>query len=364
MPQLLTSRRVRCRVTVGAPFTTTPLSDAFTSQTLESVRGNATRFEFGFFDVLGTALDLSEVQSLNLKLQPSQTVDSPLADKTITVLDLTLDAATWDDGSKEHAVFQFSNAEMNIDPQGERRTLWLVITAITIGGDEVTLTGGAFFLHEDNNGSLATPPENPGAYLTVEQGDARYYAGSIIRTLAEGPPENAVATGNFSFPGMTAPAHANEMLIRVGLTDEWTNDGIAFSEWVGNPAQKYLTITGGIWRLLVDEIPVLESEDDGAELPWLSENWYTIGSGVATSLTPVLEMSGGTTATAVDQRCHVTDGGGNSLIYTATVAGVGTSKWKLTGPAGVQEDPNIPGAYVIAAPDSNYATAYTTYTPS
>lgn len=71
-----------------------------------------------------------------------------------------------------------------------------------------------------------------------------------------------------------------------------------------------------------------------------------------------------TTATAVDQRCHVTDGGGDSLIYTATVAGVGMSKWKLTGPAGVQEDPNIPGAYVIAAPDADYATTYTTYTPS
>lgn len=213
MPQILTSRRVRCRVPVGAPFTTTPLQDAFTSQTLESVRGNATRFEFGFFDVIGTPLDLSEVESLNLKLQPSQTVDSPLADKTITTLDLSLDAATWDDGSKQHAVFQFSNAEMNINPQGERRALWLVITAITTGGDEITLTAGWFFLHEDNNGSLATPPENPGAYMTLEQGDARYRRSLVLESS---PVDSTFAQGSISTPASTFAALSNGTLITVG----------------------------------------------------------------------------------------------------------------------------------------------------
>ena len=184
---LLESRTVRAAITVGQPFATTRLIDVATGQMIETVRGNYTRFEFGFFDAAGTALDLSEIQSLNLKLQPSQTEDGVLADQTLTVLDNTLTAGTWADGTKQHAVFEFTNAAMNIDPAGTVRQLWLVLTGLTTTGREITPIGSSMLLHEDNNGSLATPPENPGSYLTVDQGDARYPR-SITRTLAQGYP--------------------------------------------------------------------------------------------------------------------------------------------------------------------------------
>jgi|GEM_PF-4174748 len=172
---LLSNRLVRCASAIGSPFPAT-LQDQRTSQTPETVRGNATRFEFGFFTPQGELYDLSNVQSINLKLQPSQTTSGTLADQTIAAedLDLTLDAETWADGTKAHAAFDFSNAEMNLDPQGARRTLWLVATAIMISGKEVTLAAGNFFLHEDNNVAEDPPPENPGTLITLEQADARY----------------------------------------------------------------------------------------------------------------------------------------------------------------------------------------------
>lgn len=171
----LTSRRVRCRSTVGAPFASSHLTDVFTSQGLESVRGNNTTFQFGFFDPTGAVIDLTGVQSINLKIQPSQTVDGVLADQTVTTFDNTLTASKWADGSAQHVEFALTSAQMNLALGGATKLeMWLVLTAITIDGAEITLAGGTFTLHEDNNGSSATPPENPGSYLTIEQGDARY----------------------------------------------------------------------------------------------------------------------------------------------------------------------------------------------
>jgi hypothetical protein len=203
---LLESRTIRAAITVGAPFATTRLIDVATGQMIETVRGNFTRFEFGFFNVAGVALDLSDIESLNLKLQPSQTVAGLLADQTITVLDNTLTAETWADGSKQHAVFEFSNAEMNIDPQGEVRQLWCVLTGITTTGREITPIGSSMLLHEDNNGTADPAPENPGTAITMEQADARYPR-AIARTLAQGPPENVVlALGGIEFQPSANPS--------------------------------------------------------------------------------------------------------------------------------------------------------------
>lgn len=186
----LRKRKVRFSADYRATFGSATLRDQFTAQGIETVRGNATRFEIAFYE--GDAIaDLSEVESLNLKIQPSQTVDGVLADQTLELadLDLTVDAESWADGTKQHAVFEFTSAEMNISPGGASRVLWLVVTAITIDGEELTLAAGNLTLHEDNNGSLATPPESPGAYLTVEQADARFVRGRCItRETDDGPP--------------------------------------------------------------------------------------------------------------------------------------------------------------------------------
>lgn len=197
MPQLLTSRRVRCSAIVGSVFASSPLTDVFTAQNIETVRGNATRFEFGFFDFSGVAMDLSSVESLNLKIQPDQVTPGVLADKTISVLDLTMDAESWADGTKEHALFELSNAEMNIDPDTTSRPLWLVVTAITTAGDEVTLCGGTLLLKEDNNGTADPPPEFPGTSITLEQADARYLHIGDEQPIT--PEQQEIALNNLGF---------------------------------------------------------------------------------------------------------------------------------------------------------------------
>ena len=177
---LLTTRLVRCALTVVNPFPGTP-QDALTAKTPETVRGNATRFEFGFFTRQGAIYNLSLVESVTLKIQPSRLVNAALAEKTLAAedLDLTLDAGSWADGSKAHAAFEFTNAEMNIDPVTVRKTYWFVVTAILSSGTKVTLSGGNFFIHEGNDAPGDPPPENLGTAITMEQADARYLSNGV-----------------------------------------------------------------------------------------------------------------------------------------------------------------------------------------
>lgn len=178
MSTLLQPRTVRCKATFGGKIPGQTLADTATGQIIATYRANATTFQFGFFGYAdGLPMDLADVESLNLKIQPTQVPGgSVLADQTLAAedLDLTLDAETWADGSKQHAAFAITNAEMNLDPQGARRTLWLVITALMTGGEEVTLAAGTMNLHEDNSAAADPPPENPGTAVTLEQGDARW----------------------------------------------------------------------------------------------------------------------------------------------------------------------------------------------
>lgn len=171
----LSKRIVRIKATVPGVIPAAMVAVG-TDRSPESVRGNATRFELGLFDRAGAVHNVSNVESLNLKLQPGQMDSSGvLADKTISVLDNTLDTTTWDNGTKQHAVFELTNAEMNLAMvSGSPRTLWLVVTAIMVDATEYTLIAGNFLLHEDNNAAGPPPPENVGTPITIEQADARY----------------------------------------------------------------------------------------------------------------------------------------------------------------------------------------------
>lgn len=173
-------RTVRCEITFGqAPFGAAKLVQAGTQDTIETVRGNATVFQFGFFDTAGEILSLADVESLNLKLQPSRLPGGDvLADQTLAAaeLDLTTDAESWEAGTKQHAEFEFTNAEMNLDPGVAVKEFWLVLTAVMSDGSEVTLGGGGLLIHEDNNAAADPPPENAGTAITLEQADARYAA--------------------------------------------------------------------------------------------------------------------------------------------------------------------------------------------
>ena len=289
----LTARKVRFSADYRAPFGSATLKDEYTGQVIETVRGNATRFEVTFYE--GPVLaDLSEVQTLNLKIQPSQTEDGPLADKTLALadLDLTTDAESWSDGTKQHAAFLLSNADMNIAMAGEMQSLWLVVTAITTDGFEVTLAAGTILLHEDNNGSLAEPPENPGTYLTLEQGDARYGA----------PGTTAPITGaNVTYAGVGVPEfeewggfYAQDLLLE-GKNSYLSESGTNVVRWRSGGGGKWTYEGSG-------QVEVFYSTSQVAE-PWLATDWKISGSAVAepnfsvtngsTQAPPFLRVAGG-----------------------------------------------------------------------
>jgi hypothetical protein len=235
---IISSRIVRSKVVINAPFGSTSLVDVRTSQSIESVRGNATTFQFSFFTQPDDVIcDLSSVESLNLKIQPQQTPSGvTLADKSIAAgdLDLTTTAMSWASGAKCQAEFHLSNAEMNLNPEGSKKVLWLVITAILTDGNEVTLAGGNFILHEDNNATAGSPPVNPGAGITLEQADARYANGLSLSA----PPVNGVAEvkqiismpdGSGYYIGSTGT-----IILHIGagyaLPDNYVNIDINFTE--------------------------------------------------------------------------------------------------------------------------------------
>jgi hypothetical protein len=340
---LLASRIVRSKINVRARFGATALVDVATNSTIESVRGNATIFQFGFFDHLSAVYDLSEVESLTLKIQPSQTPGgSTLVSQTLAAaaLDLTLDATTWGNETKQHAVFSFTNAQMNFTIGATRKSFWLVITAILTDGKEVTLAGGDFILHEDNNATAGVPDENPGTAITLEQADARYPR-AIARTEAQGPPVNegwpeqylidlsgifVDTAGNADFQVLTdlnetfvvaladtddTPALIGAKIIAV-LNADASFAAVHLAEMIGGMLSiKYLTNVASATGTGYFELSASATggcEFDGGPYVWSDPPAYT-ASGI---------ISGQTVADGLGQRCYVGDRPGPFRSFEAT----------------------------------------------
>jgi len=148
--------------------------DSDTPLDLSAWRNNSTVFQIAVYQG-STVADISDVESINLKIRPSRVSETILADQTDTVFDETLTNATWLDGTKQHASFTFDNSEMNLDLDDQYEAeFWIVFTAILDGGEERTLATGTITFKEDNNGAGDPPAENPGTAITIDQADARY----------------------------------------------------------------------------------------------------------------------------------------------------------------------------------------------
>lgn len=141
--------------------------------TFEAWRGSAIIFQVGIFNGYDV-IDLDTVTSINMRVKNSQIGSTTLMDKTITSFDLDLTAEEWLAGTEQHCLFEYSNAEANLTMTTPKMQLWVVFTAILNSGASITLGGGTFFLHEDNNAASDPPEENLGTAITIEEADARY----------------------------------------------------------------------------------------------------------------------------------------------------------------------------------------------
>lgn len=126
----------------------------------------------------GDALEtLSGLTSITFRVRDSVTGTTNLISKTVAAASFgTPTAASWADGSAQHARFSLSSAETNlpVDAQGGIRELHWSISALTDGGNTLTIGAGKMRLFDDNDTTAADPEENPDGAMSPEQGDARY----------------------------------------------------------------------------------------------------------------------------------------------------------------------------------------------
>lgn len=150
------------------------IRDETTGQAISIPRGNPAQFRIGIFEG-SSPVDCSNITSINLRAQPSQTENAPVIDQSIASTDPLFDnlisLSQWEDGSAANAVIELTGPQTNIDLAGEKsRSLHLVITAfVDLEGEaeEVTLGIGTIAIVEDNNAAADPPPENPGTAATL-----------------------------------------------------------------------------------------------------------------------------------------------------------------------------------------------------
>ena len=167
-----------------------PLLDMFTNATPQGWVMAATQFEVALARG-GMLVDVSNLSSVTIEASPDANRDGArVLSRTLpaSALDPSLTEATWADGSKQHALFAFSSAEMNVALGGaERAEFWLAVTALTLAGDPLVCGSGRLTLVDDGAFvSAPPPPPNPGAALTTAQGDARYAQTAGVLNFAPG----------------------------------------------------------------------------------------------------------------------------------------------------------------------------------
>jgi hypothetical protein len=251
-----------------------------TSFTLESWRGNAFDLELGVFDG-ATVQDLSDVSSITCIVR-NQTQSGIAMTKTVVSADIdnTLDSSSWQDESKQHVTFSFTNSETNVAMGSDLVEYWMVFTAIMNDGAERTLAAGCFNLYNDRNNTAGNPPSNPGTSITLEQADARYLqaGGSVGDMLAATYDPAGVEGDAFDMDNMAEGADAKILTAaeRAAITSNQTaingkQDALTVSDTAPSSPD-----AGDLW-LDSTQAKLYTYYNDGD-----SSQWVSVNSGVST----------------------------------------------------------------------------------
>jgi hypothetical protein len=251
-----------------------------TSFTLESWRGNAFDLELGVFDG-ATVQDLSDVSSITCIVR-NQTQSGIAMTKTVVSADIdnTLDSSSWQDESKQHVTFSFTNSETNVAMGSDLVEYWMVFTAIMNDGAERTLAAGCFNLYNDRNNTAGNPPSNPGTSITLEQADARYLqaGGSVGDMLAATYDPAGVEGDAFDMDNMAEGADAKILTAaeRAAITSNQTaingkQDALTVSDTAPSSPD-----AGDLW-LDSTQAKLYTYYNDGD-----SSQWVSVNSGIST----------------------------------------------------------------------------------
>jgi hypothetical protein len=135
----------------------------------------------------GTLLDVSDLQSVSLYLKdPSNLDGAPLVTKTITTFDNTTTLATWQAGTQQHFVVNFSADDLSFSLTNAlasttaERLVHLSMVAITTSGQTGTICVGTVNVIDDGGNS---PSSNPVNAITVTQAQAMVAALSFSNAV-------------------------------------------------------------------------------------------------------------------------------------------------------------------------------------
>ena len=175
MPLQLLRQGIRLRADERSRL---PLLDSFTNATPQAWVRAATQFEVALARG-GGLVDVGNLASVTLEASPyDQRTASRVFSRTLagSALDNALTEATWQDGTRQHALFTFSSTEMNVPLNGATRSdFWLVISVVTTQGNPLVCGAGRLTLAEDGAFTgVPVAPSSPTVPLTVDQGDVRY----------------------------------------------------------------------------------------------------------------------------------------------------------------------------------------------
>ena len=206
----LVRQRIRLRADERSRL---PLLDSYTNATPQGWTRAATQFEVALASG-GGLVDVGNLSSVTLEASPYNHRKAARAfSKTLSlnVLDNALTEAAWLDGTRQHALFSFSSAEMNIPLGGAPRAdFWLVVSALTSAGDPLVCGAGRFTMAEDGAFADApAAPDNPAVPLTLAQADARYVQPAGALNLAPGVtgPNGGGPTRLDGLPTLTLPTY-------------------------------------------------------------------------------------------------------------------------------------------------------------
>lgn len=156
--------------------------DKLSGRTPQFWRGNDLRFEVAIMRN-GDILDVSNLASLTLEVRDDQNiVSAPLMQKTVAggAMDNTVTGTTWGNNTKQHATFDFTDAETNLSSPGSVfKSTWedvkyIVLHGVTTLGNVITYQSGPIIFREDGAGSAGTPPTNDDNFYTKDQVDAAF----------------------------------------------------------------------------------------------------------------------------------------------------------------------------------------------
>lgn len=143
--------------------------DGNTGATPVMWRGQSLAIDIGIFAPSGAAVDLANLQYLQLLIQDGQDALVPVANKIVLAAQIipTITVADWNAGTAQQAEFRLDNSETDFSLGGaSQKTYWLVILGKTNAGAVIVYGAGPLVVV---NPTWVLPPPVPQGLVSANQ---------------------------------------------------------------------------------------------------------------------------------------------------------------------------------------------------